>query len=85
MCLIVIFPPPRSEALFELVTAEESMPCILYLKDTEKTLLTSYERYANFKRQLDKISAPLVVIGSSIVSAKGAFSFIFFFLSFIFC
>lgn len=59
------------EALFELVTAEENMPCILYLKDTEKTLLTSYERYANFKRQLDKISAPLVVIGSSIVSSKG--------------
>lgn len=73
---------PRSEALFELVTAEENMPCILYLKDTEKTLLTSYERYANFKRQLDKISAPLVVIGSSIVSSKGAFFSFFSFLSF---
>jgi len=79
-CLIVCFSHPRSEALFELVTAEENMPCILYLKDTEKTLLTSYERYANFKRQLDKISAPLVVIGSSIVSSKGAFFFSFLFL-----
>jgi SpoVK/Ycf46/Vps4 family AAA+-type ATPase len=59
------------EALFELVTAEENVPCILYLKDTEKTLLTSYERYTHFKRQLDKISTPLVVIGSSIVSTKG--------------
>lgn len=65
----------HSEALFDFLTTEENLPCILYLKEPEKTLLASYERFGHFKRQLDKLSAtPLVVIGSSVTASKGWFA-----------
>jgi len=60
----------NTETLFELLTSTENLPCILYLKDTEKNLLSTFERYSHFRRQLDKVTAPLVVIGSSIVSTR---------------
>lgn len=60
--------PLHSEAMFEVVTAEAHTPSILFIKDAEKTVLATYERYAQFKKQFDAVTAPVLVIGSSIIS-----------------
>jgi SpoVK/Ycf46/Vps4 family AAA+-type ATPase len=57
-------------ALFEILT-QSSRPIILYIKDAEKTILNSYERYSHFKKELgriNKMSLPLLIIGNSIAS-----------------
>lgn len=52
------------ESLFEVVTEEKGRPCILFLKEAENTVLSNYERIAAFKKELNKISTPLIVIAS---------------------
>jgi len=51
------------KALFELVTKDDSYPCIIFIKNIVKAILSSYDRYANFKQQLQKTKGRLVVIG----------------------
>lgn len=53
------------ETLFE--AAAEAQPCILFLRDAEKCLTQSYDRYATFKRMLDKVTGRVVVIGACLI------------------
>lgn len=50
------------EALFEAVS--ESQPCILFLRDTDKCITQSFDRYAIFRRLLDRVGGKVVVIGA---------------------
>jgi hypothetical protein len=42
----------------------ENHPCILLIKNLEKTISANYERYTYFKKELDKLSGRIVVIGN---------------------
>ena len=50
------------EALFDVVA--ESQPCILFLRDADKCIAQSYDRYALFRRLLDRLTGRVVVIGT---------------------
>eukprot|EP00741_Cyanophora_paradoxa_P004124 tig00000769_g4005.t1 len=53
------------EAAFEVAASEGVAPCIVYVPDVDRALVASYERYALFKRELERVSGAVVVIGSS--------------------
>jgi ATP-dependent 26S proteasome regulatory subunit len=53
------------ETLFEVVSKPENQPCILLIRNLEKTISANYERYTYFKKELDKLSGRVVVIGIS--------------------
>jgi hypothetical protein len=54
-----------SEALFEFISGEEHQPCIVLIKNIERTVLYNYERYVHFKNQFEKLSNRVVVFGIS--------------------
>lgn len=58
------------EALLEVLTKDKEIPTILYAKEAETTFANNYDRYSALKKELAKISTPLVVIGSTIASEK---------------
>jgi hypothetical protein len=45
---------------------------VLFIRDAEKTMLANYERYANFKRNLDKLSGRVVVLGMPLAAPSRA-------------
>jgi SpoVK/Ycf46/Vps4 family AAA+-type ATPase len=53
------------EALFEFISGEEHQPCIVLIKNIERTVLYNYERYVHFKNQFEKLSNRVVVFGIS--------------------
>ena len=54
------------ESLFEVAMAEENQPCIMFIREAEKTIFASYERYTQFKKHLEKIANRTVVIGATV-------------------
>eukprot|EP01124_Arcella_intermedia_P036811 TRINITY_DN9717_c0_g1_i1.p1 TRINITY_DN9717_c0_g1~~TRINITY_DN9717_c0_g1_i1.p1 ORF type:complete len:1346 (+),score=342.86 TRINITY_DN9717_c0_g1_i1:552-4040(+) len=53
------------EVLFETLNKEENQPCIVFIKNFEKTVLVNYERYLHLKKELEKLEGRTVFIASS--------------------
>eukprot|EP01117_Protostelium_nocturnum_P006947 TRINITY_DN2491_c0_g1_i2.p1 TRINITY_DN2491_c0_g1~~TRINITY_DN2491_c0_g1_i2.p1 ORF type:complete len:992 (-),score=351.68 TRINITY_DN2491_c0_g1_i2:46-3021(-) len=59
------------EAMFE-VLSEDQKPKILFIKEAEGLTLSSYDRYLAFKKELERMNSPLIVIGSIAGESKMA-------------
>lgn len=58
-----------TDVLFEVVVAESKKgPCILFVKDVEKSVIGNFEYHAAFKSKLEKLEGGVVVIGSHTLS-----------------
>ncbi|MCO5587112.1 hypothetical protein L7F22_041059 [Adiantum nelumboides] len=58
-----------TDVLFEVVAAETKKgPCILFVKDVEKSVIGNFEYHAAFKSKLEKLEVGIVVIGSHTLS-----------------
>ena len=51
------------ETVFEILAEQKEKPCILFLKEAESTLLSTYERISAFKKEVHAITTPLILIG----------------------
>lgn len=47
----------------EIVKKKENQPLIVHIKEPEKTILHTYERYSRFKRLCDSLEGRVVFIG----------------------
>ncbi|KAH7316096.1 hypothetical protein KP509_21G078500 [Ceratopteris richardii] len=57
------------DVLFEVLNEERARgPCLLFVKDVEKSIVGNFEYHTAFKNKLEKLKDGIVVIGSHILS-----------------